>query len=340
VNALHIEWTELLGDHGTAFQINAANGRFENFYFEGGKPGSPTARWPGIENASISFDMTSEGGQLKASVDRGAFSLEDIFEDPRIPLDKMQASIKWVKQKGQLSVPDWQLSLSNADLSGEWRGNWKPSTLPNSLGVLDLQGSVSKASAARVHRYLPSTLPQNVRHYVRDAVLKGEVQNLAVRIKGDLQRLPFANPKDGEFRFAGKVKDVQYAYVPASNAGPSRNTTLTPPSAMWPVMNAVNGDIVFDRLNFKIQNASGKWGHVPFTQIKAEIPNLNNKVVVQVQGESRTNAQLLLNELRPSPVNNMLGGLFTQTQSTGSLNTRLKLSLPLDELDKTSALLN
>jgi uncharacterized protein (TIGR02099 family) len=105
---------------------------------------------------------------------------------------------------------------------------------------------------------------------------------------------------------------------------------------MWPVMNAVNGDIVFDRLNFKIHNASGKWGHVPFTQIKAEIPNLNNKVVVQVQGESRTNAQLLLNELRPSPVNNMLGGLFTQTQSTGSLNTRLKLSLPLDELDKTS----
>ena len=336
VNALHIEWTELLGDHGTAFQINAANGRFENFYFEGGKPGSPTARWPGIENASISFEMTSEGGQLKASVDRGAFSLEDIFEDPRIPLDKMQASIKWVKQKGQLSVPDWQLSLSNADLSGEWRGNWKPSTLPNSLGVLDLQGSVSKASAARVHRYLPSTLPQNVRHYVRDAVLKGEVQNLAVRIKGDLQRLPFANPKDGEFRFAGKVKNVQYAYVPASNAGPSRNTTITPPSAMWPVMNAVNGDIVFDRFNFKIHNASGKWGHVPFTQIKAEIPNLNNKVVVQVQGESRTNAQLLLNELRPSPVNNMLGGLFTQTQSTGSLNTRLKLSLPLDELDKTS----
>ena len=101
-------------------------------------------------------------------------------------------------------------------------------------------------------------------------------------------------------------------------------------------MNAVNGDIVFDRLNFKVNNASGKWGNVPFTQIKAEIPKLNNKVVVLVQGESKTNAQLLLNELRPSPVNNMLGGLLTQTQSTGTLNTRLKLRLPLDELDKTS----
>ena len=336
VNALHIEWTQLLGSQDTTFQINAANGRFENFYFEGGRPGSPSAHWPGIENADISFDMTGEGGQLKASVDGGAFSLAHIFEDPRIPLDKMQASIKWVKQKNQLSVPDWQLSLSNADLSGEWRGNWKPSTLPNSLGILDLQGSVSKASAARVHRYLPNTLPQNVRHYVRDAVLKGDVQNLAIKIKGDLQQLPFANPKDGEFRFAGKVKDVQYAYVPLSNPTPSRNTAPNPPSAIWPVMNAVNGDIVFDRLNFKVNNASGKWGNVPFTQIKAEIPKLNNKVVVLVQGESRTNAQLLLNELRSSPVNNMLGGLFTQAQSSGTLNSRLKLSLPLDELDKTS----
>jgi hypothetical protein len=30
---LHIEWTQLLGSQDTTFQINAANGRFENFYF-------------------------------------------------------------------------------------------------------------------------------------------------------------------------------------------------------------------------------------------------------------------------------------------------------------------
>ena len=336
VNPLHIEWTEQLGTSEKTFQVMTANGRFENFYFESGKPGTSSAHWPGVENANISFDMTRDGGQIKATVDNGAFSFPHIFEDPRIPLNKMQTSVKWVTQKGRVSVPDWQLSVTNADLSGEWRGSWKPSAKPNSLGILDLQGSIFKGSAPRVHRYLPNTLPQNVRYYVRDAVLQGEVQNVAVKIKGDLLQLPFANPKDGEFRFAGKVKDVQYAYVPPNNAGTSRNTTASAPELIWPVMNTVNGDIVFDRLNFKLNNASGKWGNVPFTQIKAEIPQLNNKVVVQVQGESKANAQLILNELRQSPVNNMLSGVLAQAQSTGVFNARLKLSLPLAELDKSN----
>ena len=331
VNPLHIEWSEELGKSDKAIHVAVANGRFDNFYFEGGKAGTETENWPSIENANISFDMNADGGQIKATIDNGAISIHRIFEEPRIQLDAMQASVKWVKQKDQVTVPDWQLRVSNSDVTGEWQGKWKPSPIANSLGILDLQGTIARGDAARVHRYLPLTLPQSVRHYVRDSVLKGEVQGVAVKIKGDLQQLPFANPKDGEFRFAGKVKDIQYAYVPPS--GSTRNTTQEP---NWPAMNNVNGDIVFDRYNFKVNGASGKWGNVPFTQIKAEIPNLNGKVVVNVQGESKTGANLALTDLRQSPVNNMLGGLFAQAQSTGTLNARLKLSFPLAELDKTT----
>ncbi len=331
VNPLHIEWSEELGKSDKALHVAVANGRFDNFYFEGGKVGTETESWPSVENANISFDMNADGGQIKATIDHGAISIHRIFEEPRIQLDAMQASVKWVKQKDQVTVPDWQLRVSNSDVTGEWQGKWKPSPIANSLGILDLQGTIARGDAARVHRYLPLTLPQSVRHYVRDSVLKGEVQGVAVKIKGDLQQLPFANPKDGEFRFAGKVKDIQYAYVPPS--GSTRNTTQEP---NWPAMNNVNGDIVFDRYNFKVNGASGKWGNVPFTQIKAEIPNLNGKVVVNVQGESKTGANLALTDLRQSPVNNMLGGLFAQAQSTGTLNARLKLSFPLAELDKTT----
>jgi uncharacterized protein YhdP len=61
------------------------------------------------------------------------------------------------------------------------------------------------------------SISPTVRHYVRDSVLKGSLQGVGVKIKGDLKQLPFATPKDGEFRFAGKVKELQYAYVPATN---------------------------------------------------------------------------------------------------------------------------
>jgi uncharacterized protein (TIGR02099 family) len=177
-------------------------------------------------------------------------------------------------------------------------------------------------------------ISQSVRHYVRDSVLKGVLQNVGVKIKGDLKQLPFANPKEGEFRFAGKVKELQYAYVPTASANTANRNASS--EGIWPIMDSVNGDIVFDRLNFKVNGASGKWGNMPFTQIKAEIPSLKGPVVVSVQGESKASASVVLNELRLSPVSNMLNGALEQASSTGSLTTRLKLSLPLAELEKTN----
>jgi uncharacterized protein (TIGR02099 family) len=75
---------------------------------------------------------------------------------------------------------------------------------------------------------------------------------------------------------------------------------------------------------------------MPFTQIKAEIPSLKGPVVVNVQGESKASASVVLNELRLSPVSNMLNGALEQASSTGTLTTRLKMSLPLADLEKTS----
>jgi uncharacterized protein (TIGR02099 family) len=177
-------------------------------------------------------------------------------------------------------------------------------------------------------------ISQSVRYYVRDSVLQGSLQGVGVKIKGDLKQLPFANPKEGEFRLAGKVKEVQYAYVPP--ASPNTANRNASSEGLWPIMSSVNGDIVFDRLNFKINAASGKWGNMPFTQIKAEIPSLKGPVVVNVQGESKASASVVLNELRLSPVSNMLNGALEQASSTGTLTTRLKMSLPLADLEKTS----
>lgn len=334
VNPLHIEWTENNTGQDKTYQVKAANGRIDHFYFEAGKPDSSSENWPGIENANISFEMNAEGGHVNASIQKGALQINRILEDPRIPLDKLQAALKWQHQKNALLVPEWQLSLSNADLTGDFKGSWKPSPLPGSLGILDLQGNIQHGDASRVHRYLPLNISQSVRHYVRDSVLKGGLQNIGVKIKGDLKQLPFANPKEGEFRFAGKVKELQYAYAPTASANPANGNASS--EGIWPIMDNVNADIVFDRLNFKVNGASGKWGSMPFTQIKAEIPNLKGPVIVNVQGESKASASVVLNELRLSPVSNMLNGALEQASSTGTLTTRLKLSLPLADLEKTS----
>ena len=81
VNPLHIEWSEELGKSDKAIHVAVANGRFDNFYFEGGKVGTETESWPSVENANISFDMNADGGQIKATIDYGAISIHRIFEE-------------------------------------------------------------------------------------------------------------------------------------------------------------------------------------------------------------------------------------------------------------------
>jgi uncharacterized protein YhdP len=117
-------------------------------------------------------------------------------------------------------------------------------------GVIDLKGSFGRADGARVHRYLPLGIPADVRHYVRDSVLKGEVNDLLVRIKGDLNDIPFADPRSGEFRFAGKVRNLDYAYVPPG-LQPQGQTP-------WPMLTSLTGELVFDRASMRVIGASGR----------------------------------------------------------------------------------
>jgi hypothetical protein len=64
-------------------------------------------------------------------------------------------------------------------------------------GVIDLKGSFGRADARGFTRYLPLGIPADVRHYVRDSVLKGEVNDLLVRIKGGSERHSLRGPAIG-----------------------------------------------------------------------------------------------------------------------------------------------
>ena len=104
-------------------------------------------------------------------------------------------------------------------------------------GVLDLQGSLSRGDAGRVHRYLPLILPDTVRHYVRDAVTQGALSDVKFRLKGKLNDMPFTDPKLGEFRVSAKVAKATLDYVPRS-AQPRD-------ASAWPALSELDGELVF-----------------------------------------------------------------------------------------------
>jgi len=283
---------------------------------------------PGLHNAVADFALTQSGGKLALEIEKGSVTLNGLLESPLIPVDLLKADLNWAVKDHKWHVPQWRLKLNNSDLAADMSGSWRMSKDPGGPGWLDLQGRIARADATQVYRYLPQSLPIDVRRYVQEAFVKGDLSQMAVTIKGDLKDLPFANPKSGEFHFAGKARDVHMAYVP------SRSQTAG--ALPWPVLASVNGDLVFDRLGVKLSNASGKIGNVPLSSGQAVIPDLTRAAQLEITAESRNAlASDVLNLVQKSPLDLMIGGSLHDATATGNVSGRIKLNLPLTALDKT-----
>jgi uncharacterized protein (TIGR02099 family) len=190
---------------------------------------------------------------------------------------------------------------------------------------LDLQGKIKQADASRAYRYLPVTLSKDVRQYVRDAVRKGVYSDVQVKVKGDLAKMPFANPKDGEFRFSGRIQDLELDYWPAA--------LLPPQSLPWPRLHKLTGQLVFDRLSMKLSKASARLDDartgLALSAGEVEIADMANAPMLTVSAENKGPAAQVLTLVQKSPLDALLSGALHQTQATGNVQTRFKLTVPL-----------
>ena len=206
---------------------------------------------PGVSGATVDFNVSQEGGQASVKIAKGALDLPGIFEDAKLQLDQFSTEAKWkvAGQKIEMQLRD--LKFANADAQGQaqvrWQTDDRVSGTPTAgsssdrrfPGILDLQGSLSRGDGSRVHRYLPLVLGADVRHYVRDAVVKGQVSDVKFKVKGPVEDLPFTDAAQGDFRVSAKVRNGQFVYGPKS---------LQPPGAApWPALTELNGELVFDR---------------------------------------------------------------------------------------------
>lgn len=283
---------------------------------------SPQVAALGLRGARLKLSLDEQQGQAELSMPRGgSLWLGGVLEEPLVPVRSLQAELQWQRgPDGHWRVNQATAKVENADLSGQVQGRWSPTTL--GPGHLELDGRFDRVEAARIHRYLPLGLGEVARHYVRDAILKGRASDVRVKVRGDLARLPFANPAEGEFRFAGQVRDLQMAYVP--------ERLLPAGSRPWPVLQSVRGDLLFDRLSMQLSGASGVIGEgLQFSSLRADIADLAHQPVVEVQADVRGPAQPALRLVRQSPLGQMLGGTFDQAQASGMLSHRLRLSIPV-----------
>ena len=279
----------------------------------------------GIRAANLSAQFNQQGGQINIAMpEGGGLVWPGILEQDSLDLQQLQAELHWQLREQSLDQLQWKVQLANPDLQGQTQGQWQP-TKGSTWGQLDLQAQLAQAEANAIHRYLPLSLPADVRRYVQASVRKGQMRNLQVRIKGDLDKLPMPQTRDGEFRFAGHLQDVEMAYVPAA---------LQPAGqAPWPVLQGLQGDLVFERQGMRLTNAQAHFGEgkqtVQISALRASIPELGKDPVLDVQGELRGPAQLVLRTVQQSPLDKLLSGALSQASASGRVQGKLRLDIPL-----------
>ncbi|ABD68120.1 conserved hypothetical protein [Rhodoferax ferrireducens T118] len=300
--------------------------------------GLPPQDSPGVRGASIDFDFNQSSGKASISLSNGAVVVPGIFDEPVIPVTQLSTEAKWQVKGDHIAVQLPNLKFSNADAQGEAQIKWETSDPAKSSGhsrfpgVLDLQATLSRADGTRVHRYLPSLIGRPVRDYVRDAVTAGTASGVKARVKGDLNNMPFRDPKQGEFRVSADVKNATLVYVPRSIQAAQ--------ALPWPALTQLSGELVFDRAQLQVRGAHARMGAASNLQVSkvdaliAELSNATVTVTAEVQGALAE----ALGIVKGSPLGSMIGNALDRAVASGSADYKLKLSLPIAALEKSTVL--
>ncbi len=286
---------------------------------------------PGLRGASLELDANERGGVARLAVHDGEVELPGLFEDPRLPITRLATQLSWQlppaggKTPGDVELRLRDLQLQTPDLSGEFDVAWRRPAGATTPGFLDLSGRVPRVDATRVARYIPQGLPAT-RSYVSRAILGGEARNTSVRIKGELAEFPFEAPKSGGiFRVATQAQGVTLAYVPPSDVG-----------ANWPVMEAVNAELVFERAGMAIKDGHARMLGYELSGVNGGIKDLHHGRLLQLDGSGRGAGADLLRFVRASPLDDWLGHALGTTVAQGPAGLKLGIAIPLDDVNQTS----
>jgi len=310
-------------------------------------PGPPATPAAGDESAkpkpfefaklagSIELDQSS--GSLRIDTSNARLRIPTVFDDLELTLDTLASRIRWSHgSDSELALNVDTLTAANDDIdlsaSGSYRGGG------SQPARLDLSGRLGRAKVGAVPRYLPTVVAGPARTWLHGALVDGRVVEGSFYLHGDPRRFPFADAKDGEFHAALRVMDGKLDVAPASpeaagsNAAPEGRRPLS-----WPLLSAIDADVVFDRNRLSVNARHAKAYGYDLSSISARVPALDQPDQhLLIDGQGSGPLAEMLRYIGNSPVNAWTGGFLANTEASGSARLKLRLDIPLSHAVDTS----
>lgn len=318
VQRLAFEWS---AESGEAHASAEADFEHLSFAWHGGqKPRAGELRLPGFRNVSGHVRLTRAGGEARLNGQDAVLQFPGLFAEADVPLDQFETRATWTvdapadsSQPPHVELQIESLRFANRDAAGEVSGSWRSGG--RGAGIVDLVGQFERADASRTSRYLPLTIPANVRNWVRDAVRAGRSDHARFVLQGDLHDFPYRDPATGVFVVEATLANAQLAYAPG-----------------WPAIDRIGGTLRFERAGMEIDAQSGRVWNVALSDTRARIADFEHPVLL-VEGSGAGRAQEMIRFVNESALRTKIDDFTREASATGDAKLQLALELPLGDLD-------
>ena len=284
----------------------SARGRFDNFAFN---------RWgklPGVSGLSGTIDGSEKSGTLELKGQTAKLDLPDVFSAP-LALDTLTANVGWTRSAERVELRFSNVSFANADGAGTAFGSYR--SPPQGRGEIDLTGSLSRADARSVPRYMPVNQLRKVRPWLERAIIAGASNDVRFRIKGRLEDFPFPQDKRGIFHITAKIFGGTLDYA-----------------ERWPRIENIEGDLQFRGTRMDFNARQGAVLGVKLGPVQGEIADMTvQPQVLDIKGEAEGSTPDFLAFVAKSPVGGMIDHFTDSMQAQGNGKLGLRLTLPLGQ---------
>ena len=285
---------------------------------------------PGVTNLSGTLDAGPRAATIALNASDLTLTLPGVFAAPVVPVQRLTGDIRVDRpEQGPLTVTMSKVEFEQARNRGHVQATWTARGR-TPAGSLDLSGQLTRADPRDVHRFIPTVVPEDVRFWLRNALLAGTASDVDFRVKGDLADFPYGEGKVGEFHVAGKFQGVSLEAAGAAMGKPD----------IWPRIDDVAGDFVFDRVSMTLRTRGGRVRTAPDSaltlgQSDVHIAHLEKDPLLEIDTDARGTATDFLRFVRETPLARMGGKVLSDATATGNLVVPLSLRVPLKHVDFT-----
>ena len=279
---------------------------------------------PGFSGLSGRVTGNEQGGNFQLDSPQAALELPAVFAESRIELGTFKAQAQWKSRQNAIEVQLEKASFENHDAAGMANGTYlyrlSEQGEASTPGEINLDARLTRGQGSAVWRYIPLVVGQDVRDWLRDAIIGGSSHNTTLQLRGDLRHFPFADgASPGIFSVRGDFQDATLRYAQS-----------------WPAIEHISGSLDFTGNRMLIKANSATLYGVRLTQVEAGIDDLSQAVTpLHIRGRATGPTADFLRFIEASPVGESIGHFTEDMSAQGNGTLDLKLLLPLPGLDKS-----